>query len=161
MCMFTAWFTLMHQVRFNHFVQFQSCSMFFYHIARLATRTQLKKGAAWNSFSTDLEEKYVKWKLHTMYMYLLLMFVCYCDCVPFSWSSCTHWASAPERIATASCPGTSGTCSWPAAIWFDTHKKKGLPLLTVTDECDVVLTFLCTIDILLHSTPQIVCRLVV
>lgn len=61
---------------------------------------------------------------------------------PLSWSSCTHWASAPERIVSASCPGTSGTCSRPAAIWFDSHRKKGPPLLTATDECDICFIFL-------------------
>lgn len=64
-----------------------------------------------------------------------------------SWSSCTRWASAPERTAWGSSPSTSGTCSWPAATWSDGRGRKGPapgdrerpPAGTERDECDVFL----------------------
>lgn len=64
----------------------------------------------------------------------------------FSWSSCTRWASAPERTVSGSSPSTSGTCRWPAATWSDGRGKKGpAPVtgkdlkLAQKDECDVFL----------------------
>lgn len=48
-----------------------------------------------------------------------------CLCVPLSWSSCTRWASAPERTVWGSSPGTSGTCSWPAATWSGGRGTRG------------------------------------
>lgn len=44
---------------------------------------------------------------------------------PFSWSSCTCWASAPEKTAWGSSPDTSGTCSWPAATCSDGRRRRG------------------------------------
>lgn len=60
----------------------------------------------------------------------------------FSWSSCTRWASAPERTVWGSCPGTSGTCSWPVATWSSGHGTapvRGRDLkLVQNDESEVI-----------------------
>lgn len=80
MYMLTAWFTLMHQVQSNHFVQFQFYCLFFITLQDLRqSRNKI--------FSTDLKRNDIKWKRHTftqraMCMYLMFMFVCHCDCVP-------------------------------------------------------------------------------
>lgn len=63
MCMFTSWFTWMHQVKSDHFVQFQCDSRFFYHIARFAKQKwKLWKLHVMKYFFHTIMKKDIKWK---------------------------------------------------------------------------------------------------